>query len=148
MKSKVFYRELLTGVASLFKASGFKKEKGNVPLWSISIDDQVLYVIVKTGKYPWLAHDGGEFSIYAYLRSPKQVKPSWGDDDSLCVFLYANDAIKESILLQNKNVFEKIKNLEITTLEESIEDPAWGEILIELHSDAIEDISRDIENSY
>jgi hypothetical protein len=61
--------------------------------------------------------------------------------------LYANDAIKESILLQNKNMFEKIKNLEITTLEESIEDPAWGEILIELHSDAIEDISRDIENS-
>ncbi len=106
MNSKTFYRHIIAAVQPTMSERGFERSKRSYPCWQQPIGSQVLHLMIKTGKYPWQDHIGGNFSLYAFLREPDAALPQAGEL-GLHIFDYADAPIQQRILAQNRAAYEK-----------------------------------------
>ena len=116
MNSKDFYRYLNTVLSPAMKQIGFVKDKRSIPCWHTGTGERLLYLMVKTGKYPYQPYIGGDFSLYACLRDTDDPPPQAGDLD-LDIFEYADETLKQRILAQNRAVYGKIAALDVSHLQ-------------------------------
>jgi len=119
MNSKDFYRYLNTVLSPAMKQVGFVKDKRSIPCWHTGTGERLLYLMVKTGKYPYQPYIGGDFSLYACLRDTDDPPPQAGDLD-LDIFEYVDETLKQRILAQNRAVYGKIAALLISAVLFSI----------------------------
>ena len=107
MNSKTFYKHIAAAVNATMNERGFERNKRSYPCWQQRVGSQVLHLMIKTGKYPWQDYIGGNFSLYAFLRAPDAELPQAGEWGALYVFDYADEALQQCILAQNRAAYKR-----------------------------------------
>jgi hypothetical protein len=120
LKAAALYKQWISEVAENWEALGIGKLPGRGCKWRADVGDKLLLLFVEINpKYPWTVYGGGDFSINAYLPRETPSDPSkYTEDifDGVSFFHYWSNVHTELRYDANRNVFEKLKNLDKATL--------------------------------
>ena len=120
MKSKQVYGQWIDDVEAQWTSLGLSRLPGGGCKWQSDVGELTLLLYVEVDrKYPWTVQGGGNFSINAYLPATRPEHPENYVEsvfDSVAFFSLWGDELKERRLELNREVYEKIRNLDKTEL--------------------------------